>query len=114
MGEAFGEWEDEQGLRIGIHEMYLAGYDVREAPSAWAVAQGKPVENPVINHNDSDAAIPWYTAYAFNYISDYYSDIDYSKLKRGRAEYAQFLTELRQADPSAFDDKNAAAHEATR
>ncbi len=77
----------EETLRLGIPQMYLAGYDIREAPYAWAVAQGKPVNNPVINSKDPDKEIPWYAAYAFNYISQYYKDVDYSKLKRGRREY---------------------------
>ena len=80
--------------------MYLAGYDIREAPYAWAVAQGKPVQNPIINSKHPDQEIPWYAAYAFNYISHYYSDVDYSKLKRGEREYQQFLQELYKADPS--------------
>ncbi len=92
--------ENEQLLRIGIREMYLSGYDIREAPFAWAAAQGKPVSNPVINSKDPDKEIPWYAAYAFNYISQYYQDVDYSKLKRGQAEYQQFLKELYKADPS--------------
>jgi hypothetical protein len=96
---------DEQLLRLGIRQMYLAGYDIREAPFAWAVAQGKPVNNPVINSKHPDKEIPWYAAYAFNYISQYYADVDYSKLKRGRAEYQQFLRELRKADPAAFEEK---------
>ena len=94
---------DEQALRIGIRQMYLAGYDIREAPFAWAVAQGKPVNNPVINSKHPDKEIPWYAAYAFNYISQYYKDVDYSKLKRGRREYQQFLQELRKTDPEAFE-----------
>jgi hypothetical protein len=89
-------------MRIGIRQMYLAGYDIREAPYAWAVAQGKPVNNPVIDSKHPDKEIPWYAAYAFNYISQYYKDVDYSKLKRGRKEYQQFLRELRKADPEAF------------
>ena len=93
---------DEQLLRIGIRQMYLAGYDIREAPFAWAVAQGKPVNNPVIDSKHPDKEIPWYAAYAFNYISQYYQNVDYSKLKRGRREYQQFLQELRKADPEAF------------
>jgi hypothetical protein len=92
--------EKEQLLRIGIRQMYLAGYDIREAPFAWAVAQGKPVNNPVIDSKHPDKEIPWYAAYAFNYICQYYKDVDYSKLKRGRAEYQQFLQELYKADPS--------------
>ncbi len=92
-------------LRLGIRQMYLAGYDIREAPYAWAVAQGKPVNNPVIDSMNPDKEIPWYAAYAFNYISQYYKDADYSKLKRGEAEYAQFLEELRKADPEAFEVK---------
>ena len=92
--------QDEQQMRIGIRQMYLAGYDIREAPFAWAVAQGKPVANPMINSNHPDNEIPWYAAYAFDYISQYYKDVDYSKLKRGRAEYQQFLQELYKADPS--------------
>ncbi|MHB1959902.1 MAG: hypothetical protein ACYCO5_12810 [Acidobacteriaceae bacterium] len=91
---------NEQAIRIGIRQMYLAGYDIREAPYAWAMAQGKPVNNPVIDSKDPDKEIPWYAAYAFNYISQYYKDVDYSKLKRGRAEYQQFLKELYKADPS--------------
>ena len=79
--------------------MYLTGYDIREAPFAWAVAQGKAVANPVINSKHPDKEIPWYAAYAFNYISQYYKDVDYSKLKRGDAEYQRFLRELRKADP---------------
>lgn len=102
-----GSWQTTQALRIGIRQMYLAGYDIREAPFAWAVAQGKPVNNPVINSKDPDKEIPWYAAYAFNYISQYYKDVDYSKLKRGRKEYQQFLQELRKADPGAFASQKA-------
>ncbi|MHB1958814.1 MAG: hypothetical protein ACYCO5_07255 [Acidobacteriaceae bacterium] len=91
---------NEQTLRIGIRQMYLGGYDIREAPFAWAVAQGKPANNPVIGSKHPDKEIPWYAAYAFNYISQYYQNVDYSKLKRGRAEYQQFLKELYKADPS--------------
>jgi len=87
--------------------MYLAGYDIREAPYAWAVAQGKPVNNPVIDSKHPDKEIPWYAAYAFNYISHYYSDVDYSKLKRGEREYQQFLQELYKADPSLPHPKEA-------
>ena len=100
-----GPWQTHQALRIGIRQMYLAGYDIREAPFAWAVAQGKPVNNPIINSKHPDQEIPWYAAYAFNYISQYYKDVDYSKLKKGEAEYQQFLDELRKADPEAFEKK---------
>ena len=93
-------FRNQQVLRIGIRQMYLAGYDIREAPYAWAVAQGRPVANPLINSKHPDREIPWYAAYAFNYISQYYKDVDYSKLKRGRAEYQQFLEELYKADPT--------------
>ena len=96
----FAILRSEQALRIGIRQMYLAGYDIREAPFAWAVAQGKPVNNPIINSKHPDKEIPWYAAYAFNYISHYYKDVDYSKLKRGEKEYQQFLQELYKADPS--------------
>ena len=37
---AFITRSNEQALRIGIRQMYLAGYDIRDAPFAWAVAQG--------------------------------------------------------------------------
>lgn len=95
----------EQSLRIGIRQMYLAGYDLREAPFAWAVAQGMVVHNPWADSKESDKEIPWYAAYAFDYISRHYSEVDYSKLKRGDAEYAQFLGDLRKADPEAFVGK---------
>ena len=104
-----GNLETQQTLRLGIRQMYLAGYDIREAPFAWAVAQGKPVNNPIINSKHPDKEIPWYAAYAFNYISHYYKDVDYSKLKRGEKEYQQFLQELYKADPSLPRPKVAAA-----
>ena len=81
--------------------MLLAGYDIRDAPYAWAAAEGKPTPNPVSNIDE----VPWYTQYAFSYISQFYSDVDYSKLKRGEKEYAAFLDELRKADPEAFAEK---------
>lgn len=102
---SFGLWEDEQLLRLGIRRLFLAGYDLREAPFAWAVAQGKHVDNPILNSRHPERDTPWYTAYAFDYISRFYSDVDYSKLKRGKEEYAQFLHELREADPDAFEQK---------
>ena len=54
---------------------------------------------------DPNTDVPWDTAYSFDYISQYYKDVDYSKLKKGDAEYAQFLDELRKADPKAFEKK---------
>jgi len=98
-------WRDEQAIRIGIRQRYLAGYDIGEAPVAWAAAIGKPFTNPLTDPTQSATGIPWYTAYAFDYISQFYSDVDYSKLKRGRAEYAAYLKELREADPEAFDQR---------
>ena len=100
--DALRAWQDAQALRIGIRQLYLAGYDIREAPFAWLVASGKSVPNPVIGGEDPGSNVPWYSSYAFDYISRYYSDVDYSKLKRGEKEYAQFLDELRKADPEAF------------
>jgi hypothetical protein len=97
-----GYFQTQRVIRFGIHQMYLAGYDVREAPYVWALARGKPVNNPIIDSKDPNKEIPWYAAYAFDYISQYYKDVDYSKLKRGDAEYATFLQELRKADPVAF------------
>ena len=111
---AFGAWQKMQVISLGIRQMYLAGYDIREAPFAWAVAQSKPVNNPVIDSKNPDKEIPWYAAYAFNYISQYYKDVDYSKLKRGRAEYQQFLQELRQADPEAFASQKAKSNQAAK
>jgi len=93
-----------QVLRLGIRQLYLAGYDIREAPWAWTVAQGKPANNAVFR-GSSTVVRPWYAAYAFKYISDYYSSADYSKLKRGETEYAEFLKELQKADPEAFAKK---------
>ncbi|MDR5729604.1 MAG: hypothetical protein RB191_19480 [Terriglobia bacterium] len=91
-----------QALRLGIRRMYLAGFDVRYAPLAWAVAQGKRIKGPV---DEPHKHMPWYATYGFNYISQLYPDVDYSKLKRGEKEYAEFLDELRQADPEAFAGK---------
>lgn len=89
---------NERVLRVGIRQMYLAGYDIREAPWAWDLALGQSAKNPTAG-GPSKLIKPWYAAYAFNYISHYYKDVDYSKLRRGRAEYAKFLIELCKADP---------------
>ncbi len=97
--------ETQQAMRLSIRQMYTAGYDIREAPFAWSVELGEPATNPVMDATNLDEAIPWYAEYAFNYISHYYGDVDYSKLKRGEAEYQQFLKELRVADPEAFAGK---------
>ena len=91
----------EQAQRIGIRQMYLAGYDIREAPVAWAAVAGKQ-PNPFPKKKRGPAAVPWYTSYSFDYISRFYADVDFGKLKRGEPEYAQFLDELRRADPAAF------------
>lgn len=91
---------NEQRLRLGIRQMYLAGYDIREAPFAWSVEQGKQIKGPVDEPNEH---MPWYATYAFNVISQLYPNADYSKLKRGKKEYQQFLEELRKADPEAFE-----------
>ena len=93
---------NEQVLRLGIRQMYLAGYDIRYAPFAWATAQGKRIEGPVYKPRKR---MPWYATYAFNTINQLYPNLDYSKLKRGDAEYAAFLGELRRADPGAFAGK---------
>jgi hypothetical protein len=95
---------NEQVLRIGIRQMFLAGYDIRQAPTAWAAAAGNPA-NPFPELKKRPIEIPWYTAYCFDYISRYYSSVDYNELKRGEVEYAQFLDELRKADPEAFAPK---------
>ena len=91
---------NQKTLRLGINRMYETGYDIREAPFAWAAAQGKPVPKQVLRPNNS---FPWFATYAVDYINHYYADVDYSKLKRGEQEYAQFLEELRKADPQAFE-----------
>ena len=95
-----------QAMRLGPRQMYLAGYDIREAPYAWALAQGKTVQNPIINSKHPDQEIPWYAAYAFNYISQCYPDVDYSKLKSGEQEYKAFQQELYKADPSLLQPKS--------
>ena len=92
---------NEQVLRLGIQQMYLGDFDVRCAPLAWAVEQGKPIKRSLIVPDYKH--MPWYATYAFNDISQFYSDVDYSKLKRGEKEYAAFLDELRKADPQAFE-----------
>ena len=91
---------NEQVLRLGIRQMYLAGFDIHYAPFAWTVEQGKRIHGPAYQPNQH---MPWFATYAFNYISQLYPDADYSKLKRGEQEYAQFLDELRKADPQAFE-----------
>lgn len=109
-------WEFGQVVRIGIRQMYVAGYDIREAPTALTVDSDSTAWNPLVDRkswavvrgeygmavsNPKDG-LPLFPAYAFQLIGQYYKDVDYSKLKRGRKEYQQFLQELRKADPEAF------------
>ena len=91
-------------IRLAVRQMYLSGYDIREAPFAWTLAQKQSANNPILISKNSNEDFPWYTAYAFDYISKYYCNVDYSKLKRGEVEYQQFLGELHKADPDAFTD----------
>lgn len=102
---SINEWQNTQAIRVGIRQMYLAGYDIRQAPFAWAIALNQPVVNPMWDEKHPDLKIPWYSSYAFSCVSQYYKDVDYSELKRGRAEYQQLLGELRKADPAAFAAK---------
>ena len=102
---------NEQVLRLGIRQMYLAGYDIRYAPFAWSVEQGKRIRGPADAPNKH---MSWYATYAFNAIDQLYPNVDYSKLKRGEAEYQQFLGELRQADPEAFAKQRPASNQAAK
>ena len=90
-----------QELRLGIRQMYASGYDIRYAPYAWSVEQGKPIKG-LLATPDYRQSSSFYATYAFNYIRQLYPKVDYSKLKRGEREYQQFLQELRKADPEAF------------
>jgi hypothetical protein len=81
--------------------MYRAGYDIREAPYAWVKERGKAIKNP--QQKGAPYVSPGYAAYSFAFMSEFYPGEDYSKLKRGDAEYAQFLKQLRRSDPSAFN-----------
>ncbi len=89
-----------QVLRLGIRQMYLAGYDIRYAPFAWSAELGKPIRGSPVAPDYRH--MPWYASYGFNVINQLYSNVDYSKLKRGRRAYQQFLAELRKADPQAL------------
>ena len=103
---------NEQVLRLGMSQMYEAGYDIRYTPLAWSVERGKRTKGPLTVPDYRH--MPWYAAYAFNYISQYYKDVDYSKLKRGRKEYQQFLQDLRKADPEAFAGQASGPKQAAR
>lgn len=99
---AFWTMQNEQVLRVGLHQMREAGYDIREAPYAWWAALGNPIENPIFSSTRSarmKPKIPWYAGYSMNFLSHYYAATDYSKLHKGATEYAKFLQELHGADP---------------
>ena len=102
--QVFAIWQNEQVLRLGIRSMQQAGYDIREAPFAWSVARGEPLNNPVVASSASELkkgkqAVPWYASYAMNILSRDYAAADYSKLKTGEAEYAKLRDELYKAAP---------------
>jgi len=104
-------------LRMGIREELLAGYDVREAPFAWAAERGICITNPVIAkgsevpksqtegsyyHGRGADLFPWYGVYAFAYIRSFYPETSFVSLRRGERDYGNFLEQLRQVDPTAF------------
>ena len=91
----------ERAMRLAIRQLYLSGYDPREAPTTWAQTQKKADSNPVIDSPHPDRAMSWEEAYTFDYLSMYYRDVDYSKLKQGKEEYQQFLDELHRAGSNA-------------
>jgi hypothetical protein len=74
--------QDEQLIRIGLARLRTAGYEITDAPLAWAVSRGERAYNPVVNpprtHPDW-AYVPWYAAYGFDFINHYYSDADEAK-----------------------------------
>jgi hypothetical protein len=108
--------QDQRMIRMAIRNVLLAGFDVREAPFAWATAHGAMFPNPAIEsspdvvpfpagsrlHDEGPGEFPWYSDYAFAYIHRYFADEDFAMLKCGEKEYAQFLDELRKADPDVF------------
>ena len=61
----------------------------------------KTIKNP--QQKGTPYVSPGYAAYGFAFMSEFYPGVDYSKLNRGDAEYAQFLKQLRRSDPSAFN-----------
>ena len=66
--------------------------------------QGRPIKG-LLTTPDYRQSASFYATYAVNYISKLYPDVDYSKLKRDRRGYQQFLEELRKADPEAFAEQ---------
>lgn len=92
----------QQALRIGIRQMFLAGYDIREAPFAWTAASGLPVTNPASSIRYPHKEASWYTSYTFDYISKFYQNVNFTMLESGQQEYSTVLAQLRKVDPSAF------------
>lgn len=121
-------WEFGQAVRLGIRQMYVAGYDIREAPTALTVGSDVAAWNPLVDRkswavvrgeygmavSSPKDGLPLFPAYAFHLVSRYYQNVDYSKLKRGRAEYQQFLQELYKADPTLQHPKEAVAAKAKK
>jgi hypothetical protein len=99
---------DQQALRGSLRSMLLAGYDLREAPYAWSSTSATLAQRWQIPTGFSHT--PWYVFYSMNFLSRYYANVDYSALKGGKAEYQEFLHELRQADPSLRIDRNKSPH----
>lgn len=112
--------QNQRMIRMAIRDELLAGYDILEAPFAFAAQLGIGPDNPLVSNSteawlwpgpgaDTEGTnpdiFPWYGVYGFAYIEKYYSDRDYGSLKRGDAEYKQFLRDLSRADPEAFEQK---------
>ncbi|MFP5236003.1 MAG: hypothetical protein ACLGSD_08870 [Acidobacteriota bacterium] len=92
--------QDEQSMRLALRQMYLAGYDIRSAPFAWAHAQSSRISNPIMD--DGNSELPWYAAYAFDYINRYFKNLNGRNRVRGVEGYGMFLKNLRKTDPDAF------------
>lgn len=99
-------WQSEQQLRIGIRSLFHLGYDIREIPFTWGIAQGHMIHNPVEGGDRLEPGIsstPWYVSYTMNYLSHYYPDANTRKLTKGDEQYVQLLDRLRREDPQAFE-----------
>lgn len=94
---------NQQVLRLGLRPLLEAGYDLREAPFAWRLANGTE-RNPETfkTHRVSETeSPPWYARYSMGVLSEEYGEVDYGKLRRGEGEYAEFLKELNAGEGGA-------------
>lgn len=88
---------ENQADRVGLEWMLAAGYDIREAPASWKALSIKKRDGPINPLWSSHDNKTTRRSYLMAELRNYYSDVDFSKLKTDSEEFhhvAQIVTDF--------------------